>query len=75
MSSGKKGRVKEFSPCLGLGLDVVYPLLLLIQTRRVLEFMEEHTGRILGPINHNGVWTTWIRIATIDMLGPDRLTG
>ncbi len=39
----------------------------------MLKLVDKHTCRIFCSINHNGVWTTWIGIATIDMLGLNGL--
>jgi hypothetical protein len=75
VSPSQKSGIEYFCPGLCLGLYPVYSSLRMVQTGRMLEFMNQYTCRIFRTIQYNGVGTTWIGIATIDMFGFDGFRG
>jgi hypothetical protein len=72
MTLDEQGGVQEFRPGFGVGFDGV-GVGLGIQTRAMLELMEEDAGGVFGSIDHDGVFTARIRITAIDVLGLYRL--
>jgi hypothetical protein len=75
IASCQENRIEEFRPSLGLGFYKVHAMLMVIQARRMLEFMEQDTGRIFCSVDHDGVRSAGIGISSVDVFGLDGRSG
>jgi hypothetical protein len=70
---GQEGHVPQFRPCLRFSLHQIRSILLVIQARGMLKFMEQDTCRVFHSVDDNGIMSARIGVSAVDMDRLNRL--